>query len=476
MLPLLSRSTRDGCKDRLNDGYTNDSLGGISRARCALLAKKGGMSEGRYYDHCVSILTHKYIICCSSQDSFMVMDTTEDVNSGWNCNSTQLPSYSSTLAIPFSLSSSCLNHACSMHSVHFLPYLNLERSTFVGLPPIVSMWSNGPLYRSSPMFQSQTLPPWPSVGATTTTVGLPPSGTTWRLRGGPSSNDAMCFNASVVSVKSPNVLASHSVNSCSFSGSLQCCFFEKQDSHAILAKLSIRVHEKKRETIPSWARYTFVVGTDAPLTSPAQGGRWEPLRGLFLLVTWFIAVHFDRPLTLPVFLTFSGGGDSTTLLFRFLDSLNLNVFFICTPLSFLAWRWASAAHSAATSLATLILSPFAPSSASRPPFARQTSFAWRPHTPFAPSPIWPKRFFSNPARWAEISFIFSYDWDSSAPLAFILLAFDRATCLRANTITWVIYTFFRSQSLQMSFGVSSRVILSTSTRLFTDIDPRQQRT
>jgi len=82
MLPLLSRSTRDGCKDRLNDGYTNDSLGGISRARCALLAKKGGMSEGRYYDHCVSILTHKYIVCCSSQDSFMVMDTTEDVNSG----------------------------------------------------------------------------------------------------------------------------------------------------------------------------------------------------------------------------------------------------------------------------------------------------------------------------------------------------------------------------------------------------------
>ena len=164
ILPLLRRSTRDGCKDRLNDGYTNDSLGGISRARCALLAKKGGMCEGRYYDHCVSILTHKYIVCCSSQDSFMVMDTTEDVNPGWNCNSTQLPSYSSTLAIPFSLSSSYLNHACSMHSVHFLPYLNLERSIFVGLPPIVSMWgrhrthlwSNGPLYRSSPMFQSQT--------------------------------------------------------------------------------------------------------------------------------------------------------------------------------------------------------------------------------------------------------------------------------------------------------------------------------
>jgi len=81
MLPLLSHSMRDGCKDRLNNRYTNN-LEGISQARCALLAKKDGMSEGWYYDHYVSILMHKYIVYCSSQDSFIVMDTTEDVNSG----------------------------------------------------------------------------------------------------------------------------------------------------------------------------------------------------------------------------------------------------------------------------------------------------------------------------------------------------------------------------------------------------------
>ena len=52
--------------------------------------------------------------------------------------SMQLSSYSSRLAIPSSLSSSCLNHNWSMHSVHLLPYLSIEGSIFACLSQITS--------------------------------------------------------------------------------------------------------------------------------------------------------------------------------------------------------------------------------------------------------------------------------------------------------------------------------------------------
>jgi len=46
-----------------------------------------------------------------------------------------LSSYSSSLSISFFLSSSYFSHPWSMHS---LPCLNLQRSTFVGLSEIIS--------------------------------------------------------------------------------------------------------------------------------------------------------------------------------------------------------------------------------------------------------------------------------------------------------------------------------------------------
>lgn len=49
-----------------------------------------------------------------------------------------LDSYSSSPLTSFPLSSSSFNHPWLMHSVHSLLYLNLERSTFIGLPPIAS--------------------------------------------------------------------------------------------------------------------------------------------------------------------------------------------------------------------------------------------------------------------------------------------------------------------------------------------------
>ena len=49
-----------------------------------------------------------------------------------------LDSYPSSLPISFSLSSTSFNHPRSMHSVHCLPYLKLEKSSLVGLSQIVS--------------------------------------------------------------------------------------------------------------------------------------------------------------------------------------------------------------------------------------------------------------------------------------------------------------------------------------------------
>ena len=90
----------------------------------------------------VSILTQEYAVCCSPRDLFMVTDAIEDVNAGKIVivlKGLQPSSYSSSLVISFSLSSSCFNQSSSMHSVHLLPYLNLEKSIFTGLPPIISM-------------------------------------------------------------------------------------------------------------------------------------------------------------------------------------------------------------------------------------------------------------------------------------------------------------------------------------------------
>ena len=95
------------------------------------------MSEGNVGIPITVILTHEYTIYCNPWDSLMVV---EDVNPVEKLlEGIQPSSYLSSLAIPFSFSLISFNHAWSMHSVHLLPYLNLERSIFVGLSPIVSI-------------------------------------------------------------------------------------------------------------------------------------------------------------------------------------------------------------------------------------------------------------------------------------------------------------------------------------------------
>ena len=74
-----------------------------------------------------------------------------------------LDSYSSSLPISFSFSSTSFNHPWSMHSVHLLPCLNLERSNLVGLSQIISTWGRHRTRRCSSGTQNNTLSSWPSI-------------------------------------------------------------------------------------------------------------------------------------------------------------------------------------------------------------------------------------------------------------------------------------------------------------------------
>ena len=75
----------------------------------------------------------------------------------------QLSSYSSHPTIPFSLSSSSFNHTCSMHSIHLLPYLNLEKSIFGGLSPIASTWGRPRTFLRSSGTQNSNSSSWPTI-------------------------------------------------------------------------------------------------------------------------------------------------------------------------------------------------------------------------------------------------------------------------------------------------------------------------
>ena len=133
------------------------------------LAKKGGMSEGDVVKTIVNVSIVIVVFVCWHRN---ITPAGFFYNNWYWINYSKivkarecyvLVSYLRSFPTRFPLSSSPLSHSWSMHSVHSVPNLKLERSTFIGRSQIVSAWGRHRTRLCSDGTQNSNPSSWPTI-------------------------------------------------------------------------------------------------------------------------------------------------------------------------------------------------------------------------------------------------------------------------------------------------------------------------